>query len=128
MKRFGYLIGMAFQIIDDILDYEEHKSFGKETGKDFFEGKVTLPLVITIQNLQKNDLQIITDIFNSKSFNKESFELVRKLIKSTNSIEQCRKVVSGFLFDASQILSSFSHSKERSLLIDLIDFFEKRFV
>ena len=50
MASYGKNLGLAFQIADDALDYYgKDKFFGKEIGKDFFEGKVTLPLIIVFQ-------------------------------------------------------------------------------
>ncbi len=58
LKKFGLNMGIAFQIVDDILDYSSsEEEFGKPVGKDFREGKITLPLIYTISGMKKSDVK-----------------------------------------------------------------------
>ena len=55
MSIYGKNIGLTFQIADDTLDYNsELKLFGKKVGKDFFEGKITLPIILLFQKVNTN--------------------------------------------------------------------------
>ena len=71
LKIFGKNLGIIFQIVDDILDYiGDENSIGKQLGDDFFEGKITLPIIITIIEANKinnsQDVALIKEIFLNK--------------------------------------------------------------
>ncbi len=64
LREFGKNLGIIFQIVDDMLDYSAQEDvLGKDLGNDFFEGKVTLPIILTYQNADAADRQIIADLF-----------------------------------------------------------------
>ena len=67
LESYGKNLGLAFQIADDALDYfGKDKFFGKEIGKDFFEGKVTLPLIIVFQKGNKEERKFLSEILKKK--------------------------------------------------------------
>ena len=67
LESYGKNLGLAFQIADDALDYfSKEKIFGKEIGKDFFEGKVTLPIIIVFQKANSIERAFLTNIFKKK--------------------------------------------------------------
>ena len=74
LESYGKNLGLAFQIADDALDYfSKEKIFGKEIGKDFFEGKVTLPIIIVFQKANPIERAFLTNIFKKKR-EKKDFE------------------------------------------------------
>ena len=66
LESYGKNLGLAFQIADDALDYfSKEKIFGKEIGKDFFEGKVTLPIILLNQKLSSDEKLVLKKISDS---------------------------------------------------------------
>ena len=67
LEFYGKNIGLTFQIADDALDYNSDlKSFGKEIGNDFFEGKVTLPIILLYQKISNSEKTILKNLFIKK--------------------------------------------------------------
>jgi len=84
-KNYGENIGIAFQLVDDALDYiSTDKVLGKKIGIDIREGKVTLPLICA---LEKNDNQEIRDIFYKDELTEDDIEKIRKFVIENNGIE-----------------------------------------
>ena len=74
LEFYGRNLGLTFQIADDTLDYNsELKLFGKKIGKDFFEGKVTLPIILLYQKLENSERNSLKEVFNKKERTKEDF-------------------------------------------------------
>ena len=82
MKKFGELVGLAFQIKDDIFDYGDDKKIGKPTGNDIRERKMTLPLIYTLNNADKAERKLLINII--KNHNEEP-KHVRVAIKKSSS-------------------------------------------
>jgi len=127
LEFYGKNIGLTFQIADDALDYNsEIKFFGKKIGKDFFEGKVTLPIILLYQkisNLEKNELK---NLFSKDKRNVDDFENILNLIKKNNIINDCYKKAEYFINLASNSLSVFKESEEKNILKNLTSFSIKR--
>ena len=74
LASYGRNSGLAFQIADDALDYfAKDKFFGKEIGKDFFEGKVTLPLIIVFQRANEEGKKFLKEIFKKDKRTEDDF-------------------------------------------------------
>ena len=127
LEFYGKNIGLTFQIADDALDYNsEIKFFGKKIGNDFFEGKVTLPIILLYQkisNLEKNELK---NLFSKDKRNVDDFENILNLIKKNNIINDCYKKAEHFINLASNSLSVFKESEEKNILKNLTSFSVKR--
>ncbi len=127
LEFYGKNIGLTFQIADDALDYNsEIKFFGKKIGNDFFEGKVTLPIILLYQkisNLEKNELK---NLFSKDKRNVDDFENILNLIKKNNIINDCYKKAEYFINLASNSLSVFKESEEKNILKNLTSFSIKR--
>ena len=127
LEFYGKNIGLTFQIADDALDYNsEIKFFGKKIGNDFFEGKVTLPIILLYQkisNLEKNELK---NLFSKDKRNVDDFENILNLIKKNNIINDCYKKAEHFINLASNSLSVFKESEEKNILKNLTSFSIKR--
>ena len=92
LESYGKNLGLAFQIADDALDYfSKEKIFGKQIGKDFFEGKVTLPIIIVFQKSNMIERNFLTKIFKKDKRNKEDFDETLKLIKKYKALKQLSK-------------------------------------
>ena len=123
LEFYGKNLGLTFQIADDTLDYNSKlKLFGKKTGKDFFEGKITLPIILLFQKLNDIEKKKLLSIFKKEIRLEIDLSYVLKLIKKYNIINQCYKKAEHFINLASNSLSIFNDSKEKKVLEKLTSF------
>ena len=123
LEFYGKNLGLTFQIADDTLDYNsELKMFGKEMGKDFFEGKVTLPIILLNQKLSSDEKLVLKKIFEQNIRSKEQFDYVLKLVKKYNIINECYKKAEHYISLASNSLSIFQDCEEKTILKNLTSF------
>ena len=123
LEFYGKNLGLTFQIADDTLDYNsEINIFGKKPGNDFFEGKITLPIILLFQ--QSNELEKIQleNFFKKNTRSKEELANVIKLISKYKIISQCLKKAEHFINLAKSSLSIFKESKEKKILENLTSF------
>ena len=120
---YGKNLGLTFQIADDTLDYNsELKLFGKEIGNDFYEGKITLPIILLYQKADNNEKKELKEIFESKKRSEFEFKKVLTLIKNYNIINDCYVKAEYFINLASNSLSIFKETKEKEILKNLTSF------
>ena len=123
LESYGRNIGLAFQIADDALDYYSTKTiFGKEIGKDFFEGKITLPIIFLCQQGNSNEKMFLKKIFKKKNRSKSEFNETQNLIKKYNSIDSCFRRAEHFVNISYNALNIFNPSKEKTILQNLTSF------
>jgi octaprenyl-diphosphate synthase len=123
LNFYGRNIGLTFQIADDTLDYNsELKLFGKKVGKDFFEGKITLPIILLFQKVNTIEKQKIKNFFKQDIRSTSDFSFTLSLIKKYNIINECYKKADHFINLASNSLSIFKDSKEKTILENLTSF------
>jgi octaprenyl-diphosphate synthase len=116
-------LGLTFQIADDTLDYNsELKLFGKKIGQDFFEGKITLPIILLFQKLNPIEKKLLKEIFNKKLRIEEDFYKVISLIKKYKVIEECYQKAQHYINLASNSLTVFKDSKEKEIFKNLTSF------
>lgn len=121
MRQFGEKTGMAFQIKDDLFDYG-NEAVGKPTGNDIKEKKLTLPLIYTLNNVEKPVKRQL--IYKIKNNNKEP-EKVREVIehvKRTGGIEYAQQKMLAYRDEALSILSSFEQNDTTRALEELVRF------
>ena len=123
LEFYGKNLGLTFQIADDTLDYNsEIKIFGKEVGNDFYEGKITLPIILLFQKTNNIEKQNLKDIFKKNKRTKNDLEFTLGLILKYNIINQCYKKAEHFINLASNSLSIFPISDEKKVLENLTTF------
>ncbi len=123
LESYGKNLGLAFQIADDALDYfSREKIFGKEIGKDFFEGKVTIPIIICFQKANSIERTFLTNTFKKHERNKEDFENVLKLIKKYKALDSTFKRAEYFVNVSFDALGIFENSEEKRILQNLTNF------
>ena len=123
LESYGRNLGLAFQIADDALDYYSTKTaFGKEIGKDFFEGKVTLPIIFLYQKSNTNEKIFLEKIFKKKVRSKLEYNETQKLLKKYNSIDSCFRRAEHFINISYNALNIFHSSKEKIILQNLTSF------
>jgi len=123
LESYGRNLGLAFQIADDALDYySTNKIFGKEIGKDFYEGKVTLPAIFLHQKANLSERIFLEKIFKKKNRSEKEFIQMQSLIKKYDTISDCFKRAEHFVNISYNALNTFNSSKEKSILQNLTSF------
>ena len=123
LEFYGKNLGLTFQIADDTLDYNsELKFFGKKIGNDFYEGKVTLPIILLYQKANSNEKIKLKELFEKRERNEEDLKKVLLMIKNYNIISDCYTKAEYFINLASNSLSIFGESKEKEILKNLTSF------
>jgi octaprenyl-diphosphate synthase len=121
MQQFGEKVGMAFQIKDDLFDYNS-KNIGKPTGIDIKEKKLTLPLIFTLNHCDKRLRRKIIYIVKNENRNKEKVQFVIDAVKNSGGIEYAETKMLAFRDEALKILYEFEISETRNALEDLVRF------
>ena len=123
LEFYGKNLGLTFQIADDTLDYNsELKFFGKKIGNDFYEGKVTLPIILLYQKANNDEKADLKNLFEKNERNEEEFKRVLLMIKNYNIISDCYVKAEYFINLSSNSLSIFEDSKEKEILKNLTSF------
>jgi len=123
LEFYGKNLGLTFQIADDTLDYNsELKLFGKEIGNDFYEGKITLPIILLYQKSKNDERKELKEFFEKKERSEKEFKKVLLMIKKNNIIFECYRKAEYFINLASNSLSVFGDSKEKNILQNLTSF------
>ena len=119
LKDFGEMLGMAFQIKDDLLDFEGRSGIlGKPVGGDIKEKKITLPLIYALrQSNDGNRREILKAIRNSESLKK-----VVKFVRQNGGLEYSREKAEYYSESAKRQLESFRACDEKEMLINLADY------
>ena len=120
LEFYGKNLGFTFQIADDTLDYNsEINVFGKESGNDFYEGKITLPIILLFQQSNKLEKKQLENFIKKNTRSKEEFSKVLKLISKYKIISQCYKKAEHFINLAKNSLTIFKETKEKKILENL---------
>jgi len=123
LEFYGRNLGLTFQIADDTLDYNsELKMFGKTVGQDFFEGKITLPIILLFQKLDSIEKENLKKIFGKEIRDKDDFEKTISLIKKYKIIEECYQKAQHYINLASNALTVFEESKDKNIFKNLTSF------
>jgi octaprenyl-diphosphate synthase len=123
LESYGKNIGLAFQIADDALDYYSKEIiFGKKIGKDFYEGKVTLPLIIVFQRADSTERNFLINTFKKIERTKEDFEKTLELIKKYKAVEDSLQRAEYFVNVSHDALGIFEDSSEKKILQNLTGF------
>jgi octaprenyl-diphosphate synthase len=127
LRDFGYHLGMAFQLTDDILDYtSDDKVLGKHVGTDLAEGKVTLPLIHALRSATQRERASTKRILDKKKPGREEFTAVRSMIARYGGIEYTLEKAGEHTMAAKRLLSGLPESPYREALVRLTDFMLKR--
>ena len=123
LEFYGKNLGLTFQIADDTLDYNsELKLFGKEIGNDFFEGKVTLPIILLNLKANTEEKKDLKNCFLNYERSEADFKSILGLIKKYDIINDCYLKAEYFIGLSSNSLSIFPDTKEKEILKKLTSF------
>jgi octaprenyl-diphosphate synthase len=125
MKAFGEKVGIAFQIKDDLFDYTS-QDVGKPTGNDIKEKKLTLPLIYTLNNVDKETKRKLIYIIKNENTRKAKVRYVIDVVEKSGGIEYTNKKMAGYKKEAMDLLHSFPASDIRDGFEDLVNFVTDR--
>ena len=123
LEFYGRNLGLTFQIADDTLDYNSDlKLFGKKVGQDFFEGKITLPVILLFQKLHSDEKNLLIGLFKKETRDKKDLDEIISLIRKYNIIKECYQKAQHYINLASNSLTIFKDSEEKEILKNLTSF------
>ena len=123
LEFYGRNLGLTFQIADDTLDYNsELKLFGKNIGQDFYEGKITLPIILLFQKANKDEKETLKKTFAKEERNQNDLNYTLSLIKKYDVINSCYQKAKHYINLSSNSLSVFKDSEEKNILENLTSF------
>lgn len=125
LSAVAELIGLAFQIRDDIFDYYSD-DVGKPTGNDIREGKVTLPLLFALSNGCGEEKESMMKILKDKNFTKENIDALITYAKDNGGIEYSYNKIESLSTEAKNLLSVYPDSVYKSSILDLVDYISLR--
>jgi octaprenyl-diphosphate synthase len=127
LAEFGMDVGIAFQLIDDNLDYtSKEEEFGKKIGIDLQDGKITLPLIFTLNHCNQKERAFIRETVESHPMTKETFFQVMEIIDRYRGVRYTWERAKGYVERAKRHLHLFQNSKEKDALYVLADYVLER--
>ncbi|MDB9779176.1 polyprenyl synthetase family protein [Flavobacteriaceae bacterium] len=121
MRIFGELLGMAFQIKDDLFDYGETK-IGKPTGIDIKEQKMTLPLIYTLNNVSSKERKWLVHSVKKYNTDKKRVKEVIQLVKDSGGLDYAQKRMETYRTEALDILMTFPKNAYRDSLELMVNY------
>jgi len=127
LAEFGRNLGIAFQLMDDTLDYiSAEEELGKTIGKDLSEGKITLPLIQTLKTCSPKDREFLTQIIKEPDNREADLKAVMELVKKSAGIEYTLRQAENFVNQATSALSDFPSGQEKEALLILAEYTIRR--
>ncbi len=127
LGEYGTDLGLAFQLVDDILDFTSSESvLGKPIGNDLREGKVTLPLIYLLQKCRPEETRKISRVLEEQGFNSVKFAEILELIGCYGTLEAARRRAQEFAERAKSCLEKFPESPYKDALRSLPEFIVER--
>jgi octaprenyl-diphosphate synthase len=120
---YGDHLGLAFQMADDLLDYTlDTAALGKKVGADLREGKLTLPVIHTLQQAEGTDRQWMMELIQAGDFTPAQFQRLIGLLQDHGGLAYTRRCAAEHVQQAKNALSLFPASAERGVLEDIADY------
>ena len=121
LKDFGYYLGLGFQMTDDILDYMGNPEItGKKNGTDLFEGKLTLPVIKTLEKADEHEKNIITEMFKKKERNDDDLIVIKNIMIRHDIEKISEKTADEYINKSLSSLDIFENNDYNKALIVLI--------
>lgn len=119
---YGWNLGMAFQLVDDLLDFTASEEvLGKPVGNDLSEGKVTLPLILVLQQCGKEEKKMVETVMSDQSYDRVSLPSVLGLLNKYAAIETVRRRALTYTETAAAQLEAFSDSSYKRALTSVTE-------
>jgi octaprenyl-diphosphate synthase len=127
LGEFAWNLGMAFQLVDDVLDFTSRESvLGKPVGNDLREGKVTLPLIYALVDAPQSDKQLVETVLAEEGYESVPFSRILTLIEERNGVARTRERAGNFIDKARAIIAEFPDSPYRRALAAVADLVTER--
>jgi octaprenyl-diphosphate synthase len=127
LTKFGLMLGSAFQITDDTLDYlAKEEEFGKSIGQDFQEGKITLPLIHTLRKCSPAEGKLIRKAIGRKRLTAETIAEVISLIRKYGGAGYALDKARQYIEEGKEFLRHFEDSEDKASLLTISDFILER--
>ena len=124
---FAWNLGMAFQLVDDILDFTStEKILGKPAGNDLREGKITLPLIYALEKAQLEDRNSVESILSDGNYENVPFMQVLQILDRNKSVERAYKRAHSFSEKARSIVTEFPDNAAQRALLAVVDLVTER--
>lgn len=123
LADFGMNLGIAFQLMDDTLDYvAKEEQFGKSIGHDLEEGKITLPLIYTLKQCTPAEWDRIDSIVNKEMLDDDDFQTAFDMVNRYGGIDYTVAQARAYIQKANGALDEFPASPEKTALVELADY------
>lgn len=122
MKRFGAYLGIAFQIKDDLFDYDKQAAIGKPTGNDIKEKKLTLPLISVLRDCSPKERRWALKTLKKHNKDKVKVQQLISFVKEKGGIEYTREKMLEYKMKAENIIMSFPESEARNAMTALVEY------
>ena len=123
LADFGMDLGIAFQLMDDTLDYiATEEQFGKSIGHDLEEGKITLPLIHTLRHCSEEERTIIAAVIEKDEMSLDDFRDVSGLVKRYGGIDYTVDLARNYIAGCTAHLAAFGQSQVKDALLELSDY------
>jgi octaprenyl-diphosphate synthase len=123
LSEYGLNLGIAFQLMDDILDYvASEEQFGKPIGHDIEEGKITLPLIHALQKCTEGERAVVADIIDKEILEKDDFATVSGLVNRYGGIDYTISRAKYFIDRGKSSLEAFPDSPGKQAMVELADY------
>ncbi len=126
LKEFGKYAGIAFQIKDDLFDYQKTNLTGKPTGNDIKEKKMTLPLIYALNNSNNSEKKKILKIIRKYNSNNDKVKEIIDFVKNKGGMDYSEKKMNEYKDKAIQVLDKYPDSTAKTALIDLVKYIAVR--
>ena len=126
MRKFGEALGIAFQIQDDILDYNRQNNTGKPVNNDLREHKITLPLIEVIERKTEEERGAIIKLVERCNDDNEALDTLHNMVHDEGGIERATETMQAYLSRAMHLVSKYEDTPYRKALLDLCTFVAER--
>ena len=126
MRKFGEAIGIAFQIQDDILDYNRENNTGKPSNNDLREHKITLPLIEVMERKSEEERGEIIDLLKRCGEDDAAVDALQKIVDENQGAELAAKTMQAYLARAMHLLAKYPDSPYRTSLMNLCTYIAER--
>ena len=122
MWSFGELVGIAFQIRDDLFDYQKNGLVGKPMGNDIKEKKLTLPIIYALEQSDRSQRKKILRMISAQGKNSKNLDLIIQFVIDQGGIEYSTKKMNAYKEKALEILTEFPNSEAKESLTALVNY------
>ncbi len=127
LSEFAWNLGMAFQLVDDILDFTStEKILGKPAGNDLREGKVTLPLIYALQTASEEERRAVETVINDANYEQVPFMRISKILERHGSIRRAYDRAHAFTEKSRAIIATFAESPAQRALQAIVELVTER--